>query len=70
MTIMCPVPRPYDINDASLNPYNYYNEAEETDAYQLSKVTVDWSMKFNNHLAANCRNISDEVFPGVHLGDR
>ena len=34
------------------------------------KVDVDWSQKLNNHLAANCRNISDEVFPGIHLGDR
>ena len=73
MTIMCPVPRTNDIDDVSLNPYNYYNEAEETNAYQLSKVTVDWSMRISHssqNLAANCRNISDEVFPGVHLGDR
>jgi len=70
---MCPVPRTNDIDDVSLNPYNYYNEAEETNAYQLSKVTVDWSMRISHssqNLAANCRNISDEVFPGVHLGDR
>lgn len=53
-----------------LNIYNCYNDYEETTAYQLSQVAVDWSMKLNRNLAANCRNISDEVFPGLHLGDR
>ena len=47
-----------------------YDFNEETNAYQLSKVDCDVSQKLNRHLAANCRNISDEVFPGIHLGDR
>ena len=42
MTIMCPVPRTNEINtDSSLNPYNFYNEDQETSAYQLSKVHPD-----------------------------
>ena len=42
MTIMCPVPRTNEINtDSSLNPYNFYNEDQETSAYQLSKVYPD-----------------------------
>ena len=73
MTIMCPVPRTTtthnDLNDSSINPYNIYNEYEETSAYSLSQVSVDASLKLVN-LPANCRNISDEVFPGLHLGDR
>ena len=74
MTIMCPVPRTNtthnDLNDdSSINPYNIYNEYEETSAYSLSQVSVDASLKLVN-LPANCRNISDEVFPGLHLGDR
>jgi len=47
-----------------------YDFNEETNAHQLSKVDCDVSLKLNRHLAANCRNISDEVFPGIHLGDR
>ena len=47
-----------------------YDFNEETNAYQLSQVDCAVSMKLNRHLAANCRNISDEVFPGIHLGDR
>eukprot|EP00093_Oithona_nana_P008005 08005.XXX_316132_318427_1 [CDS] Oithona nana genome sequencing. len=66
---MCPVSRTNkseEIPDVIL-PDNYY---EETSAYELSKVDPDWSLKLNRNLAANCRNISDEVFPGIHLGDR
>jgi hypothetical protein len=53
-----------------LNRYNSYEYDEETSAYQLTQISVDWSLKLNRHLPANCRNISDEVFPGIHLGDR
>lgn len=53
-----------------INRYNSYDEFEETSAFQLSRVDVDISLKINRNLAANCRNISDEVFPGIHLGDR
>ncbi len=49
--------------------YFDYSYEIETSAYQLSLVEVEWSLKVNR-LAANCRNISDEVFPGIHLGDR
>ena len=42
----------------------------ETEAYILSQVDCAYSEKMNRHLASNCRNPSDEVFPGVHLGDR
>ena len=74
---MCPVSRtnnsdenqiPTEIPEIPVEiPDNYY---EETSAYDLSKVDCDWSLKLNRNLAANCRNISDEVFPGIHLGDR
>ena len=81
---MCPVPRTNDADpngnpEAATNQVHeriivnldeYYNDYEETSPYRLSQVTVDWSMKLNRNLAANCRNISDEVFPGIHLGDR
>lgn len=53
-----------------VNLERFFNVDEETSAWQLSNVDVDWSMKLNRNLAANCRNISDEVFPGIHLGDR
>ena len=53
-----------------VNLERYFNAEVETTANQLSQVDVDWSMKLNRNLAANCRNISDEVFPGIHLGDR
>ena len=47
-----------------------YDFNKETEAYSLSQVDCAYSEKMNCHLASNCRNISDEVFPGVHLGDR
>ena len=47
-----------------------YDFNKETEAYILSQVDCAYSEKMNRHLASNCRNISDEVFPGVHLGDR
>ena len=65
---MCPVSRTNNSEEIPVViPDNYY---EETSAYELSKVDPDWSLKLNRNLAANCRNISDEVFPGIHLGDR
>ena len=82
---MCPVPRTNkdsvdtngnaasvaaDSDPRFFNRHMFYNDREETSAFQLSQVDVDWSMKLNRNLAANCRNISDEVFPGIHLGDR
>ena len=42
---------------------------EETKLYHLSSIAEDWTLHIDR-LAANCRNISDEVFPGIHLGDR
>ena len=47
-----------------------YDFNKETEAYILSQVDCAYSEKMNRHLASGCRNISDEVFPGVHLGDR
>lgn len=43
---------------------------EETQPHHLISVATDWTLSTNRTLAANCRNISDEVFPGIHLGDR
>ena len=48
--------------------YDYDSEAE-TEVWQLTAITTDWTLLINR-MAANCRNISDEVFPGIHVGDR
>jgi hypothetical protein len=48
--------------------YDYDSDAE-TEVWQLSAIATDWTLMINR-LAANCRNISDEVFPGIHVGDR
>ena len=42
---------------------------EETKLHHLSSIATDWTLLIDRH-AANCRNISDEVFPRIHLGDR
>ena len=42
---------------------------EETKLYHLSSIATDWTLLIDRH-AANCRNISDEVFPRIYLGDR
>ncbi len=54
---------------SAFSHYFDYDFEIETNAYQLSLVEVEWALKLNR-LAANCRNISDEVFPGIHVGDR
>ena len=41
----------------------------ETDFRLLGHVAADYTLSINR-LAKGCRNISDEVFPGIHLGDR
>lgn len=43
---------------------------EETNVHHLITIATDWTLMMDRRLAANCRNISDEVFPGIHLGDR
>jgi len=43
---------------------------EETEVHHLVSIATDWTLMMDRRLAANCRNISDEVFPGIHLGDR
>jgi len=43
---------------------------EETKVHHLVTIATDWTLLMDRRLAANCRNISDEVFPGIHLGDR
>jgi hypothetical protein len=48
--------------------YDYDGDAE-TEVWQLSAIASDWTLTINR-MAANCRNISDEVFPGIHVGDR
>ena len=48
--------------------YDYDGDAE-TEVWQLSAIASDWTLTINR-LAANCRNISDEVYPGIHVGDR
>ena len=48
--------------------YDYDADAE-TEVWQLSAIASDWTLTINR-MAANCRNISDEVFPGIHVGDR
>ncbi|XP_059078384.1 dual specificity protein phosphatase 3-like isoform X4 [Tigriopus californicus] len=40
-----------------------------TDSRILHDLTTDYSI-VKHRLAKNCRNISDEVFPGVHIGDK
>ncbi|CAB4064256.1 unnamed protein product [Lepeophtheirus salmonis] len=42
---------------------------EETNFHHLLIIASDWTINLNK-LAANCRNISDEVFPGIHVGDK
>ena len=46
-----------------------YDEDAETEVWQLSAIASDWTLTINR-MAANCRNISDEVYPGIHVGDR
>ena len=63
-----------DATDESVNKvvkkrfYDYDADAE-TEVWQLSAIASDWTLTINR-MAANCRNISDEVFPGIHVGDR
>ena len=42
---------------------------EETKLHHLYSIATDWTLLINRQ-AANCRNISDEVFPSIFLGDR
>jgi predicted enzyme related to lactoylglutathione lyase len=42
---------------------------EETDVKLLLDVASTW-IESNNKMPCNCRNISDEVFPGIHVGDK
>jgi len=53
--------------DCYAEPLSRY---EETCLHHLVSVTTDWTLMMDRRLAANCRNISDEVFPGIHLGDK
>jgi len=58
-------PRPPDRYD-NIRENLFY---EETSADVLSSIATDWTLAIEK-MAANCRNISDEVYPGVHLGDK
>ncbi|XP_023325845.1 dual specificity protein phosphatase 3 [Eurytemora carolleeae] len=40
-----------------------------TDALLLAAVSEDSNLVLNK-MPGNCRNISDEVFPGIHVGDK
>jgi len=42
---------------------------EETKLHHLYSIATDWTLLIDRQ-AANCRNISDEVFPSIYLGDR
>ena len=42
---------------------------EETKVHHLYSIATDWTLLIDRQ-AANCRNISDEVFPSIFLGDR
>ena len=42
---------------------------EETKVHHLLSIATDWTLLIDRH-AANCRNIADEVFPRIYLGDR
>ena len=42
---------------------------EETKLHHLYSIATDWTLLIDRQ-AANCRNISDEVFPSIFLGDR
>lgn len=50
--------------DIILNSKQHF---EETEVGLLREVATDWT---NNKMPSNCRNISDEVFPGIHVGDK
>ncbi len=81
---MCPVPPPssnpkvpdssnscgvdHTTIDRNKKKYNNFDEDKETTVWQLSAIAADWTLTINR-MAANCRNISDEVFPGIHVGD-
>ena len=43
---------------------------QETSAHLLDLVATDFTLAVDWTLHRNCRNISDEVFPGIHLGDK
>lgn len=40
---------------------------QETELELLREKATDWTP---NKMPSNCRNISDEVFPGIHVGDK
>jgi hypothetical protein len=40
---------------------------EQTDLSLLREVSTDWTL---NKMPKNVRNISDEVYPGIHVGDK
>jgi len=71
---MCPVPPPASLVSATSDDskkkkkYNNFDDDTETTVWQLSAIAGDWTLTINR-MAANCRNISDEVFPGIHVGD-
>ena len=45
----------------------------DSDLY-LAKVASTkfgfWNLSSSPQMPGNCRNISDEVFPGIHVGDK
>ena len=47
-------------------PFGLY---EETRTTLLRSIMLDVSVSLDKKLSKNCRNISDEVFPGVLVGD-
>lgn len=57
------------LNNVKKQRISDYDSDAETEVWQLSAIATDWTLMINR-LAANCRNISDEVFPGIHVGDR
>ena len=51
--------------------YEELSVREETSSHVLNLIAMDFTLSAsNNRLEKNCRNISDEVFPGIHLGDK
>ena len=47
-------------------PFGLY---EETGMSQLRSIMLDISVSLDKKLSKNCRNIADEVFQGVMVGD-
>ena len=65
----CELHAPSQISCISVSDCPNLTYHEETKMHHLVSIATDWTLLIDR-LARNCRNISDEVFPCIHLGDR